>query len=447
MSSNVSRDSGISLGSDLHLNSNTSLPQDIAFAPNASLGAHNSHALFPSQDLYTATASLIPANDYRYLTRPLIQDPTSQLSHWDDVSKYPASFNEDSGYSSLASMNIPDEIGLESAAPANPSNSNEVSDPIELTFPWPESSPEPDSGEGVESVSDNHGCFNSHAPLFAGRPNRNPSGGGNSATRDSNVPLDLQEENTPISQQDTNASRKSGHNTGDAEDEATELDSLELEGDKNVASRTAVLQQRENDGGGLEGINQTGPNQVTEWLSGGSLQINPGTGLENSETSLRNLKQVGLARLRIELVTVPTHFRPDEDDNCSIASLDSAMVPEAETDSEEPMEVDGGTETHPSHSTEAGSTSSQGTTSSQYSSNILHLSSGSRKTEEPTDDGERDGPPRKRGRKGPAPGREKSNSIRFACPYQAYDPVGGRHCCQPGLNNRGGGCDGIVRVK
>jgi len=402
-------------------------------------------------------------------------EPTRTL-HWDNPDKLffhrldSQSPRFDSGYSSLGSWDSgrPGEADLESTAlvqhtlPDDFPNVDfkEISGLQIFQSMWPQYPLENSSGKDADV---DPGWAEYSAPLVQGpsysarQLDRNSSSSGGipaapqSVTANSDAPLDLQDKNIAASPTDTDVPGESGRNLKEAEDATAELDPGGFEVEQKAFSRASVSIQTENDGtsSDLEIVNQfeTGRNQVNEWLSSGSFRLSPGFGSEKSDVSLRNLKQVGLATLRIELILPPTDLRADEGDACSIASLDSTMALDAEYDSEELAEGNDRAGKQPSQSSEYGSTSSQGAASAHLTGTGVQGRSGTRKSDEPTDDGEGEGPPRKRGRKGPAPGREKPKSIRFACPFQAYDPIGARHCCQPGLNNLGGGCGSIIRVK
>lgn len=159
-------------------------------------------------------------------------------------------------------------------------------------------------------------------------------------------------------------------------------------------------------------------------------------------------KQVGVARVRIELLTISSRSVANDADDCASqhSSADSCEdqdgIKDCNFDNEDEIAPvsQSGREANPLDAQAAGPSSSNP---------ITDQCSTQRKSRD--DDDDRRDQPRKRRRQGPRAPCSKINSLRFACPYQKYhmtrESFISQECLRQGPRNRQGGCEGIVRLK
>ncbi|RSL61382.1 hypothetical protein CEP53_005121 [Fusarium sp. AF-6] len=171
-------------------------------------------------------------------------------------------------------------------------------------------------------------------------------------------------------------------------------------------------------------------------------QETPDSQIRRTPRTSASLQQVGLARVRIEILALSEQHRCQR--RHETESLDGST---GETDSEKTNDDDCSSEVQDSDDSpgdaSAGSVSASNNTSQgQASASGTGQPTPRRKTnrpEETEDDGNGDDRPKKRRREQPR--AMEPARARFACPYQAYEPW--RDCFKPSQRNRKGGCDSI----
>lgn len=158
-------------------------------------------------------------------------------------------------------------------------------------------------------------------------------------------------------------------------------------------------------------------------------------------SQLPNGRRVGTANIRIQLLSISmqpgnaTSTRPENGDESGEADQDNwSELVDAEDEE---------TSTLSDHLIDRPDVGQSGLVSGNNSN--LPSRKRSRKAEgnESGNEDQNDGHNRRRTQR--TCRGEKMKSLRFACPYQAYEP--GQDCLKPGPLNPQGGCDGIRRLR
>jgi len=152
--------------------------------------------------------------------------------------------------------------------------------------------------------------------------------------------------------------------------------------------------------------------------------------LTEEDGPCRGARQMGVAKIRVELISISR-------DDAGCDSTDSDAPSEEEGG---PMDDDGG---QGGRSTNGGSSSGDGNAGgTSQDPKPPGPPGGDKQTRERRNGGQGDG--RKRRRQN-SPDSSNNNSLRFACPYQVYEPL--QDCLQRGPRNPKGGCDGMYRLR
>ncbi|GAB1320928.1 hypothetical protein MFIFM68171_11138 [Madurella fahalii] len=174
---------------------------------------------------------------------------------------------------------------------------------------------------------------------------------------------------------------------------------------------------------------------------------NASVGRIHNARSPRMFRQVGVGKIRLDLVTLLSQYvatargRTVEGSEDASFSSGSSEIGDDDQDAEAPSDEN-------SHADGGGDPTYQAAGISSGPTTAAPATSANKRAapNENTGNGEGDGNSPKRRRLNPKPpDTSKSNLARFACPYQAYEPF--RSCLRRTKRNPEGGCDGIIRLK
>jgi hypothetical protein len=191
------------------------------------------------------------------------------------------------------------------------------------------------------------------------------------------------------------------------------------------------------------------PAAVARWLSTTRPQLERGS--QMAGFSLPKIRRAGVARMRIEITSLDYGIADNTLEVTDSVSSDECFSHDTINSYGSAEWMDGAADGNDGDRAESSQntarpTGDNFTLSSSHQSSLPIEMIGHRKNDEDPGKEDNGGPPRKRRQFSSA--AKDAGGLRFACPYQAYEPVAASQCCRPGPNNKQkGGCDGIVRVK